>query len=235
MRAACFLVVSAISAAIALPVNAQEAGGEASATFDTAGGGETLAEGDSDTLPGALVIGGEVGAIFPQPFTELQTHVAFGLELGYRLPFAGQRIEIMLAGAFSPPYRNETIKHGDPATEELSYKTEVDQQELTFSLGPRFRVMERSSPWNITIALGGRLFLLRSYSNGSRAGKEFAEFSEQSTQMGFFLALGGEYNIGPGAIFLDVDFGWSDLPHEITGDSNTGNITPTLGYRFFLL
>jgi hypothetical protein len=106
---------------------------------------------------------------------------------------------------------------------------------LFVSLGPRFRVMERASPWNVTIAAGGRLFLLRTYSNGSRNGEEFAEFTEQSTQIGFFVALGGEYVLGPGAIFLDVDLGWSKLPHEITGDVSTGNITPTLGYRFFLL
>ena len=34
---------------------------------------------------------------------------------------------------------------------------------------------------------------------------------------------------------LDLDFGWSPLPHQITGDVSTGNIAATLGYRFFLL
>jgi hypothetical protein len=29
----------------------------------------------------------------------------------------------------------------------------------------------------------------------------------------------------PGAIFLDLDLGWSDLPHRIAGDVSTGNIT----------
>ena len=61
------------------------------------------------------------------------------------------------------------------------------------------------------------------------------EFSEQSTQMGFFVALGGEYTLGPGALFLDLDLGWSDLPHTVTGDVSTGNIAGTIGYRFFLL
>lgn len=210
----------------------QQASGSASASFDTGGKAEATAPGDSDTLPGALVVGGEVGAIFPQPFTELGTHVAFGIELGYRLPMWGQRLEIMGAATYSPPRNDDGIRHGDPA---LEYDIEVVQQELSFSLGPRFRVMDRASPWNVTIAAGGRLYLLRSYSNGSRAGKEFAEFSEQSTQFGFFVALGGEYTLGPGALFLDVDLGYAKLPHDITGDVSTGNITPTLGYRLFLL
>jgi hypothetical protein len=61
------------------------------------------------------------------------------------------------------------------------------------------------------------------------------EFTETSTEIGLFVALGGEYRLGPGALFLDIDFGWSDLDHKITGDTSTANITPTLGYRFFLL
>lgn len=216
-----------------LPALAEEqAGASASASLDTGVSSDARAPGDSDAIPGALVIGGEVGAIFPQPFTELDTHVAAGIELGYRLPMWGQRLEIMGAATYSPPRNEDSLEHGDPA---LEYDIEVVQQELSFSLGPRFRVMDRASPWNVTIALGGRLYLLRSYSNGSRAGNEFAEFSEQSTQFGFFLALGGEYMLGPGALFLDLDLGYSKLPHDITGDVSTGNITPTLGYRLFLL
>jgi hypothetical protein len=36
-------------------------------------------------------------------------------------------------------------------------------------------------------------------------------------------------------VLLDIDFGWSDLPHTITGDVNTGNFMATVGYRVFLL
>jgi hypothetical protein len=212
------------------PAFAQES---ASATFDTSSGLTT--EGLGADAPGPLVIGAEIGAIFPQPFSELDTHVAFGIELGYKLPFWGQRLEIMGAAGFSPPGNSEKIEHGSPDSEQLRYKTEITQQMLFFSLGPRLRVMEASSPWNMTIAAGGRLFLLRTYSNGSREGEKFAEFTEQSTKFGFFVALGGEYRLGPGAIFLDVDLGWSKLDHKITGDVSTGNISPTLGYRFFLL
>lgn len=210
--------------------HAAEAGGSASASLDTGASSSSLAPGDSDTLPGALVVGGEVGAIFPQPFTSLGSHVAFGVELGYRLPFWGQRLEIMADAGYSPPANSFTDKQTS-----ATYDATARSKELHFSLGPRFHFMDRSSPWNITLAAGGRLFLLESTSNGSRGDNKFAEYREQSTQMGFFAALGGEYVLGPGAIFLDVDFGYAKMPHTITGDSNTGNLSTTLGYRFFLL
>jgi hypothetical protein len=224
MRAACF----SVTLLLALPAAAQE-GASAGATLD-AGSSSSGAAPDSPTLPGALVVGGEFGAIFPQPFTELGTHVAFGLELGYRLPFADQRLEALFAVGYSPPGNSATV-----ARPEGEYDAKVTQQMLHFSLGPRVHFLERRSPFNVTGALGPRLFLLKSTSSGGRGGNDFAEFKEQSTQLGFFLTLGGEYLLGPGALFVDLDLGYAKLPHEITGRVNAGNLTGTLGYRFFLL
>jgi hypothetical protein len=192
-------------------------------------------ESDDGDSPGPLVVGLELGAIFPQPFSELGTHVSFGLELGYALPFLVQKLEVMLAAAYAPPANDFEL---------TDYKGEVSVQELTFSLGPRYRFLARNEPWNIAAALGLRLFLVRSTSSGSRAGESFAEFEEQSTEVGFFLALGGEYRLGPGALFVDLDLGYSGLSHDITGDgkpsgapdaASTGNLAATLGYRLFLL
>lgn len=225
------LLSAAPLALVATPALAETTSASVSTDTGATMNTDTASE-DDPTIPGALVIGAEVGPIFPQPFSALDTHVAFGLELGYRLPFAEQRLEIMLDAGYSPPHNSfklVRVEKGD------AYNATLAEEELHFSLGPRVHVMERSSPWNVTIAAGGRLFLLRSYSNGSRGGENFAEFYEQSTKLGFFAALGGEYILGPGALFLDVDLGYAKLDHKITGDSSTGNITPTIGYRFFLL
>jgi hypothetical protein len=225
---------------IALPVatltlassaRAQETSTGASATFDS---GTTSNEGkyagDSDALPGALVIGAEFGAIFPQPFSELGTHVAFGIELGYRLPMWGQRLEIMADVGYSPPSNAFSDKR-----DEATYDAKARAKELHVSLGPRFRVMDRASPWNVTIALGPRMYMYENTSTGSRGSNEFATFKEKGTKFGFFVALGGEYNLGPGALFLDLDLGYAKLEPEIMGDANAGNLTATIGYRFFLL
>src|SRR5262245_43301422 len=117
MRRAAFL----LAFAIALPARAQDAGS----------GSEPTAAGDSPTLPGALVAAGEVGAIFPQPFTQYGSHVAFGIELGYRLPFLGQRFDIMLDIGYSPPGNGFTEKRAD-----IEYEATARTKQLHFSLGP---------------------------------------------------------------------------------------------------
>jgi len=218
-----------IALALAAPARAQEAGGDpsivGSAEYETG----DAPVGDPGMMPGSLVLGAEVGGIFPQLFTSMNTHIAFGIEIGYRLPFADQRVEILLDAGYSPPWNDFTATR-----DEGDYNGELDQAELHFSLGGRFRLNPPTESWNINLGVGGRLFLLKSWSNGDRAGQPFAEFREQSTQVGFFVALGGEYNLGPGALFLDLDLGYSALPHKITGDVSTGNLTATLGYRFFI-
>lgn len=212
----------------ATPPAGGSAGASASADVSTTDAPAST-EGDP-TIPGSLVIGAGVGGIFPQPFSELGTHVAVALQLGYRLPFASERLEIMTGAMYSPPGNKFDMKRPDG-----TYGGDMTEKELDVSLGLRGRLMERSSPWNVSLGLGGRMFFLETTSNGSKGGQSFAEFKEQSSQAGFFAVLGGEYVLGPGAIFLDVDFGYAKLPHKITGDASTGNLTGLLGYRLFLL
>jgi hypothetical protein len=227
MRTLGFFLTLGLGLLLPLTASAQEPV-TTQATYDTATPTEfETADGDK---PGPLVLGAEIGVIFPQPFTELGSHVAFGIELGYKLPFIEEKLEIFTALAFSPPPNNFT-----DTRPEGNYDAELDQQELFWSLGPRFRFLDVSSDFNISLALGPRLYFLRTYSNGSRDGKAFAEFNEQSTEIGFFATLGGEFRLGPGALFLDLEIATSDLDHTITGDANTGSILASLGYRFFLL
>jgi hypothetical protein len=202
------------------------ASGSASASADTSGASVATTD---EKKPGSFVVGGEIGAMFPQPFTELGTHLRAGIELGYRLPFAEQRVEIMGDVGYAPPGNSFDLKRA-----EGTYEGRVRSQQLHFSLGPRIHVLPGTSKWNVTVAAGPRLFLLKSTSSGSRNGQEFMKYTETSTQFGFFVALGGEYLLGPGAVFLDLDLGWAKMPHRITGDVSTGNIAATLGYRFFL-
>ena len=169
----------------------------------------------------AFVVGGEVGGIIP--FSKLTPHVATGIELGYMLPVVERRLEILASVGWAPPRHNYT---------DGMYQAKVTQHELHVSLGPRFRFLDVGGPFNISLAAGPRLYFLRSLSNGSAGGQSFIEYREQSSKFGFFAALGGEYHLGPGALFLDLDFGWAKLDHRITGDASTANLSPTVGYRF---
>jgi hypothetical protein len=133
MRAHAILVGLGLSL-WALPGAAQESG-SAGFSADT-GGIEAGGDGGPDEgIPGSLVVGGEIGGIFPQPFSELGSHVVFGVELGYRLPMWQQRLEILFDAGFSPPGNSVSVVRPDG-----TYEGEIDQQELHFSLGPRGRL-----------------------------------------------------------------------------------------------
>jgi len=173
-----------------------------------------------------LVLGARFGGIFPSVFTKLGTQLTYGLEVGYRLPFMDQRTEILLAAGYAAPGRDYEV---------TPYEVDVTQKELHFSLGLRVRLLRPGAKLQVTAALGLRLFLLRTTSNGSRDAEHFAEFTEDSTRLGFFAVVGGEYGLGPGAAFLDLELGDSSLPHEITGDISTTNLAAVVGYRLFLL
>lgn len=183
--------------------------------------------------PGPFVIGAAIGAVFPEVFNELGAHVVVGLEFGYRLRFLEQRLEVMLDVGYSPPGRSLEVSRAEGA-----YQARVVSQQLFFSLGPRVRVMPGTTPWNVTIAVGPRLFLLKSSSDGSRAGQEFMEFGETSTEVGLFGAVGGEYRLGPGALLLDLTVAWAKMPHKIMGDTgnevSAGSLALTAGYRLFV-
>jgi hypothetical protein len=74
--------------------------------------------------------------------------------------------------------------------------------------------------------------MLKTTANGSAGGEPFGENTETATEFGVYGALGLELVFGPGSGFFQVGIAWSDLAGRITGDSNTGNLSPAIGYRF---
>jgi hypothetical protein len=168
----------------------------------------------------SFAVGAELGGTVP--LTTLGSQVALGIELGYLLPVLDRRLELTLAAGWAPPQRSFT---------DGPYRAEVTQHELHFSLGPRYRLLDLAGKLNFSVASGARLYLFRSVSEGTAMEQKFLEYREQSTHLGFFLTAGGEYQLGPGRLFLDLDFAWAPLPHRITGDTSSASISPTLGYR----
>ncbi len=181
--------------------------------------GSARAQEGAAPLP-SFAVGAELGGTVP--LSPLGSQFAAGLELGYLLPVLDRRLEVMLAAGWAPPQRTFT---------DGAYRAEVTQHELHFSLGPRWRFLDLGGDFNVSGAAGARLYLLRSVSSGTAGDQKFLEYREQSTHLGFFVAAGGEYRLGPGLLFLDLDFAWGPLPHRITGDASTTNLSPTLGYR----
>jgi hypothetical protein len=230
MRTMSWTFVMSLMTSLASPVAAAEPGTEpgtepapvSTHESETPPGMAPAAEATAPDLSGlpSFAVGAELGGTVP--FTTLGSQVAVGIELGYLLPVLERRLEVLVGAGWAPPQRSYS---------EGPYRAEVTQHELHFSLGPRYRFLEVGGPFNFNAALGGRMYLLRSVSAGTSGDQAFPEYREQSTRFGFFLAAGGEYRLGPGRLFLDLDFAWAPLPHRITGEASTANLAPTLGYR----
>ncbi|MFN7133565.1 MAG: outer membrane beta-barrel protein, partial [Myxococcales bacterium] len=58
------------------------------------------------------------------------------------------------------------------------------------------------------------------------------ENTESNVELGFELAGGADYRLGPGFLFGDLRLVFTDLDHQLTGDTNAGKITVAAGYRF---
>ena len=82
--------------------------------------------------------------------------------------------------------------------------------------------------------IGPRIYLLKSKISGSAGQSPIGETTEQSTKIGFGVPLGVEYELGPGGLLAEVLLQYGGLDHQITGDSNTGALSLSVGYRFLL-
>lgn len=215
-----------------------EAGGEATEGAEEAGG-EAVVEAAGTEMAGPerysgeFVVGIHVGPFLPV-FSDLDPFFILPrLELGYRFPAWGGRLQPFFSAAYTEPTADGT--ETDARIASGGYTWEIRQKELMLGLGLLVRFLEWTpdETWNGYAALAPVLFLLETVADGaSTAGEPFGENTETGTEVGLYFGAGAEYHIGPGAAFLELSLTWSDLDTFITGNSNTGALTPALGYRF---
>src|SRR5262249_23215035 len=161
------------------------------------------------------------------------TTVAGGVEIGYAFPVLERRVGLYLEANYTQP---EVSRSGvqDPRVAGGSYDSTTTQKELTLGGGLFARLQPPGAIWNAYLLAGARAYLLETNTNGSAAGAAFGENTEKSSQLGGFVAAGGERRLGPGAFLLEVGYGASSLPHTITGDVSTGALVIQIGYRLFI-
>lgn len=181
-----------------------------------------------------VALGLKVGLYVPSIVNDMGPHVDVGLEGTLLLPFIERRLGVMLEVGWSPPGASGSGE--DPRVGEMGgqWTYEMTTQELFFALGPVFRFLPPGSMIVPYLGFLGRLYLLETSVVGTGNGQPFGENTERSTQIGFVVLGGGELHLGPGALLLEISFGYSSLPHTITGDTSTGALAVELGYRLFL-
>lgn len=194
---------------------------------------ETVSEPD-DFRNAWVLLGARVGVYIPGLVNRMDPHVLVGIEAGVLLPFAERRLAIVADVHYAPPGAGAQLTDPRIGDSGGPWTYHMTTEQLFTSLGLVFRLFPPGSMLVPYVGASGRLYFLRTTVDGDGAGQPFGTNTEQSMQGGFGVWLGGELRLGPGAAFVEAEFGWSDLPHRITGATSTSALAITLGYRFIL-
>lgn len=183
---------------------------------------EELPEGVTDSFSFALLP--HFGMTIPT--SKLGVFIVAGLEVDVALPFLGGRLLLALdASATRPAHEG---RDSDPRAAG-DYEFTVEETELKLGLGAVYRFAGMDSRLVPFAGLGPILHLLRTTQTSSLAP---GENTEEDTKLGVELQGGVDVRMGPGALTAEARLVYSSLDHVMTGDTNAGNVTLSLGYRF---
>ncbi len=181
-----------------------------------------------------LVVGLKVGGGFSQPFGDLGSSFVGELELGYVLPVLDRALQVFVSGQYSAPETEGRTTEPDPRLPGDGVMTyDVTQRQAIVTAGLLYRLPLATNLFRPYAALGGRLYLMETEVTGTGGGEPFGQNDETATEPGFYAALGGDLFVGPGALLLELQLGYSPLDGFIMRDTNTGALNLALGYRFF--
>jgi Outer membrane protein beta-barrel domain len=183
----------------------------------------------TDDDSSAFLAAGKIGAIVP--FNGLHPFVAGGVEFGWIFSGTNRRIGALLDVEYTAPSGDGN--ESDARVASGNYSWEIRQKELVFQ--PTFLYRFTSGGPLVPFAgLGPRIYFLETTGKGEAGGNALQETHEKSTKFGLGLPLGIEYQLGPGALFLEAQLEWGPLDHRITGDTSLAAVTPLIGYRALL-
>ncbi len=185
-----------------------------------------LQKGDKNVI--SLGLKGGVG--LPQLGSALDTTFCIHLEAAYQFPFWGSRLGLITSLGYTQP--SATGTGSDPRLPGGEYTWETTQRQTTWDIGALVKVMERTSPWNIGMAVGARIVFLSTLTSGEAGDEAFGEHDERATIPGVFTGAQGEYRLGPGAVFLELSIGMSFQDLRTTGDLTAMELGILAGYRF---
>ena len=183
-----------------------------------------------------LVIGAKAGAGIGAPLNELGATFVGELELGYALPLPepiGRSLELFTAGAYLAPSTDGTVAAADPRLPgDGSFNYEVTQQAVVLTLGARYRISladDAIAPYG---AVGARMYLMRTTTEGQAAGQALGTTDETATAFGLHVAGGVDFRLGPGAVLAEAQLGYAPLDGYVMRDTNAGALVLLVGYRF---
>lgn len=179
-------------------------------------------------------VGVHTGVLVPQVSSELGSFALVGLEFGYTLPWdigemkrpLGLQLDLMGTAPGAS---------GGGTSMQLGEDGRAYSWELTSTMV----VLELTASWRLEVAeglgtylqAGPRAYFVQNTLTAEAGNDEFGERTQGANAIGGVVALGGDLTLGPGAVFVALEFGGSDLNTDLTGDANTGALAIDLGYR----
>jgi hypothetical protein len=197
---------------------------------------DALAHGERepDADVGVVLLGAKVGGI--ASFNGLDPFVHGAIEIGYVFPTWNRGLGAYLQVEYSAPSTDGKVTE-DFDRERVpggAYTWEISQQELVFAPTAVYRMTFLSDTITPYVGLGPRIYLLKNTTRGKADGVTIDETTEQSTKWGVGLPLGAELALGPGRLIGELMFQWGPLKHTLTGDTQLGAASLSVGYRLFL-
>lgn len=178
-----------------------------------------------------------LGVVAPQPFGDLGSWPAFGLDAGLILPFdvgsMERPLQLDLGAGYTQPGAEGEGHHAMLGEDGANYSWDLTQRMLTVQFSALWRFMPPGQGFGAHAMVAPRIYLMESVMEAQGNGGDFGENRETNTEYGVLIGGGIEYDLGPGSLAANLLVGGSPLDQRITGESNTAAINIDLGYRFF--
>lgn len=211
----------------ALPVIALLALGQAPASTppaESTGGMEPAPAAQSGG--GSILLAPKIG--FFKSTTPLQGAPYLALEVGYVTPLLDRHLAIVVEGDFHRPKRSGTLSDPQLASGDAPYT--LTEREMAVLLSAVYRFEGALGPVTPYVGAGPGLYL-----HQATAQAFGASTVEKEGTVGFQALGGAEMPVGPGGLFLEVHYHFTNVDFLTTGKVNVGGfLAGSLGYRLHL-
>lgn len=183
-----------------------------------------------------FVVAPHVGVLVPQLFNDLGTWPIFSLEVGVMPPMEalGNPLEIAVLARYTQPGAAGDGSDGNLGeTGGESYSWDLTQRTLTLDLVGIWRFRDLAAKLDPYGLIGPRVNFMETTMTAQGNGSQFGEVKETNVEFGLVLGGGVDYQLGPGTLFGELKFGWSNLDQTLTGNTNAGAFVLDVGYRFY--
>ncbi|MFB6372068.1 MAG: hypothetical protein ABEN55_02905 [Bradymonadaceae bacterium] len=214
--------------------------GQQDSSFEETDTADTTTSSDGGGHPSTeniFVVGPHVGVLVPQVFNDLGTWPIFSLEVGVIPPMESMNnpLEIAVLARYTQPGsggKGSDQNLGETGNEQ--YNWELTQRTLTLDLVGIWRGRNIASSFDPYGLIGPRVnFMETTMTAQGNGNNQFGEVKETNVEFGLVFGGGVDFQLGPGTLFGELKFGWTNLDQTLTGDTNAGAFTADVGYRFY--